>query len=107
LEPFSPLVHKLVDQYPIEFEKYSLDEIVVAAVAPLVRRMVTSWEPFKDPEEFISVFRGWRRVLKVRGGEEEEKTKTQVDVYGGRGGMVASPLPEEYVLCSLLTVRLY
>jgi tuftelin-interacting protein 11 len=36
LEPFSPLFHQLMDQYSAEFERYRLDEIVVAAIAPLV-----------------------------------------------------------------------
>lgn len=36
LEPLSPLFYKLVDQFSREFERYRLDEIVVAAIAPLV-----------------------------------------------------------------------
>jgi hypothetical protein len=37
LEPFSPYFSKLLDQYSREFDKYRLDEIVVAAIAPVVR----------------------------------------------------------------------
>jgi len=39
LEPFSPFVCKLVDQFPMVLQ-HELDEVVVAAVAPLVRRKV-------------------------------------------------------------------
>jgi tuftelin-interacting protein 11 len=37
LEPFSPHFHKLLSQFPSEFDKYKLDEVVVAAIAPIVR----------------------------------------------------------------------
>jgi tuftelin-interacting protein 11 len=37
LEPFSPHFSKLLDHYLREFDKYRLDEIVVAAIAPVVR----------------------------------------------------------------------
>jgi len=40
LEPFSLFVCKLVDQFPMELKKYGLNEVVVAAVAPLARRKV-------------------------------------------------------------------
>ncbi len=36
LEPFSPHFHKLLSQFPSEFDRYRLDEIVVAAVVPIV-----------------------------------------------------------------------
>ncbi|RDB23676.1 hypothetical protein Hypma_009153 [Hypsizygus marmoreus] len=82
LEPFSPLFYTLVDQYSHEFEKYRLDEIVVAAIAPLVRRMVTNWNPLEDPSAFVSTFRTWRRALRVNIAEEQPQT--QVDVYGSK-----------------------
>lgn len=83
LDPFSPLFHKLVDQFPIEFERYHLDDIVVAAVAPLLRRMVAQWKPLEDPTAFISTFRGWRRALKVN-SSDEKPPQTQVDIYGSQ-----------------------
>jgi len=36
LEPFSPHFHKLLYQFPTEFDRYRLDEIVVAAIVPIV-----------------------------------------------------------------------
>jgi len=80
----------------MELEKYGLDEVVIAAVAPLVRRKVAGWDPLKEPKEFISVFSEWRKALRVRGEEEESKEETQADVHGGRR-MDISPPPEEYV----------
>jgi hypothetical protein len=36
LDPFSPHFSQLLVQFPSEFDRYRLDEIVVAAIAPLV-----------------------------------------------------------------------
>ena len=80
----------------MELEKYGLEEVLVAAVAPVVRRKVAGWDPLKEPREFISVFSEWRKALRVRGEEEEGKEETQVDVYGGQR-MDIPPPPEEYV----------
>ncbi|KAG5647479.1 hypothetical protein DXG03_009414 [Asterophora parasitica] len=82
LEPFSPLFFTLVDQFSREFERYRLDEIVVAAIAPLVRRMVASWNPLEDPTAFVSTFRTWRRALRVN--TEEKAPESQIDIYGSK-----------------------
>ncbi|KAJ7463399.1 GC-rich sequence DNA-binding factor-like protein-domain-containing protein [Mycena galericulata] len=88
LEPFSPLFYKLVDQFSREFEKYRLDEVVVAAIAPLVRRMVATWDPLEAPMVFLSTFRSWRRALRVN-TTEEKPAQTQIDVYGSKTVAVA------------------
>lgn len=99
LDPFSPLFSHLLVQFPNEFDRYRLDEIVVAAIAPLVhvfshcrvsiltlcciaqvRRMVAQWNPLEDPSAFITTFRTWRRALKLN--EIDVKPQAQVDVYG-------------------------
>ena len=36
LEPFSPGFDKLLGQHAREFDRYRLDEVVVAAIAPVV-----------------------------------------------------------------------
>ncbi|KAK0501366.1 GC-rich sequence DNA-binding factor-like protein-domain-containing protein [Armillaria luteobubalina] len=80
LDPFSPLVYRLLSEYSNEYDKYRLDEIVVAAIAPSVRRMVSQWDPLQDPTFLISTFRSWRLALRV--SSPPEKPQTQVDVYG-------------------------
>lgn len=37
LEVFSPLIEKLVTNFKSEYDRYGLDEIVVSAIAPVVR----------------------------------------------------------------------
>jgi tuftelin-interacting protein 11 len=41
LEPLAPSFDKLLGQFPKEFEQYRLDEIVVAAIAPMVSTYLT------------------------------------------------------------------
>ncbi|KAJ7210525.1 GC-rich sequence DNA-binding factor-like protein-domain-containing protein [Mycena pura] len=94
LEEFSPLFYKLVDQFSSEFEKYRLDEIVVAAIAPLVRRMVATWDPLTAPMTFLSSFRNWRRALRVK-APETVPAQTQIDVYGSKTVFIAQAEIEE------------
>jgi len=42
LEPFSPCFQWLINEYAPEYEEYHLDEIVVAAIVPIVWRMVVT-----------------------------------------------------------------
>ena len=80
LEPFSPHFQKLISEYSYEYDKYRLDEIVVAAIAPVVRRLVANWNPLEQPSSFLTTFRSWQRALKIN--DVEIPPKTQVDVYG-------------------------
>lgn len=79
LDDFSPLFSKLL-QFSPEFDKYRLDEIVVAAIVPIVRRIVAQWNPLRDPSTLVSTFRNWKQALKVN--IVEEPPQMQVDVYG-------------------------
>ncbi|RXW22157.1 hypothetical protein EST38_g3707 [Candolleomyces aberdarensis] len=92
LEPFSPHITRLVNQFSNEFDKYQLDEIVVAAIAPTLRRMVVSWNPLEDPLAFLSTFRQWRRALKVN--TENAEPNDTVDIYGART-IIAAPVEEK------------
>ncbi|KAJ7056581.1 GC-rich sequence DNA-binding factor-like protein-domain-containing protein [Mycena amicta] len=65
LEDFSPLFYKLLEQFSRELEKYRLDEIIVAAIAPLVRRIVSTWNPLAVPMELLTTFRNWKHALRL------------------------------------------
>ena len=80
LEPFSPHFQKLISEYSYEYDKYRLDEIVVAAIAPVIRRLVANWDPLEQPSSFLPTFRLWQRALKIN--NVEAPSRTQVDVYG-------------------------
>ncbi|KAF9269153.1 TFP11-domain-containing protein [Marasmius fiardii PR-910] len=91
LDHFSPLFYKLMSEYEREFEQYQLDELVVAAIAPLVRRMVAQWNPLEDPIAFMDAFRNWRRGLCVN---QEKPPEMQIDRYGS-ATVAASPVQVE------------
>ncbi|KJA28197.1 hypothetical protein HYPSUDRAFT_34579 [Hypholoma sublateritium FD-334 SS-4] len=82
LDLFSPLFEKLIHEFGNEYDKYHLDELVVAAITPTMRRMSADWNPLEDPTRFLSTFRSWRRALKIN--TEEPPPKTEVDVYGSK-----------------------
>jgi tuftelin-interacting protein 11 len=110
LEPFSPHFHKLLSQFPSEFDKYKLDEVVVASIAPIVRvttaenpyqylpfyqvrRMLSQWKPLEEPDKLLSTFRLWRRALKLA-DHEERPPDTQVGFLGGSAFPVPPPKVE-------------
>jgi tuftelin-interacting protein 11 len=80
LELFSPHFQKLISEYSYEYDKYRLDEIVVAAIAPVIRLLVANWNPLEQPSSFLSTFRLWQRALKIN--DVKIPSRTQVDVYG-------------------------
>lgn len=53
LEPFSTHFEKLIGLYPAEFERYRLDEIVVAAIAPIVSGPGLSVQLYAYPTSFL------------------------------------------------------
>ncbi|KAI0035361.1 GC-rich sequence DNA-binding factor-like protein-domain-containing protein [Vararia minispora EC-137] len=81
LDPLSPYIEKLVTEYPREFDRYRLDELVVAAMAPIVRRSMAGWKPLEEPELLLDTFRLWRSALKVN-EEPIKPPDTQVGLYG-------------------------
>ena len=81
LEPFGPAFDKLLGRHAAEFDRCRLDEVVVAAIAPVVRilvvsvengssltlcpqvrRMLAQWDPLQDPTAFTTQFRAWRQL---------------------------------------------
>ncbi|KAL0571701.1 hypothetical protein V5O48_010262 [Marasmius crinis-equi] len=105
LDQFSPLFYKLMSEYDREFEKYQLDELIVAAITPLVRRAVAQWKPLEDPTAFMQTFRNWRRGLRVNSAEKPPEL--QVDRYGTTTVSTASPqmyVASESFVGSALTV---
>ncbi|KAI0924244.1 hypothetical protein AcW2_005176 [Taiwanofungus camphoratus] len=93
LEPFSANFEKLLGQYPREFDRYQLDEIVVAAIAPVVRRMLAEWQPLVDPTAFTPMFKLWRGALKM--AVPDEKPQDQVQVYGSSVVVTTAPVIEK------------
>lgn len=94
LDPLTPLFQNLMDGYAHEFDRYGLDELIVAAIAPLVRRIAANWNPLEDPTRFITTFRGWRRALKIN-AHEDKPPENRLNVYGSNASV--APAPEVWV----------
>ena len=91
LDNFSPLFSQLL-QFPTEFNRYRLDEVVVAAIAPIVRSMIAQWNPLLDPSTLVSTFRTWKQALKVN--VVEQSSQTQVSLHGVQA-VVPLPVVEQ------------
>ncbi|KAI6114784.1 GC-rich sequence DNA-binding factor-like protein-domain-containing protein [Pisolithus croceorrhizus] len=81
LDDLSPLFSKLLVEFPAEFDKYHLDEIVVAAILPIVRRAVAQWNPLRDPSGLVSTLRGWKQALKVNAADETLQVQKPMTPY--------------------------
>jgi tuftelin-interacting protein 11 len=110
LDPLTPHVDKLITQYPQEYDRYRLDEIVVAAMAPIVsgsshnssrllltapfqvRRSMAGWQPFEEPDLLLDNFRLWRRALKTT--EPPKPPEAQVGFYGAATVTTSVPPPQ-------------
>ncbi|TDL21778.1 TFP11-domain-containing protein [Rickenella mellea] len=82
LESFTPPITTLLTTYPTEYDRYRLDEIVVAAIAPIMRRMMAEWRPLEEPDMFVRTLSGWKGALKMN--VVDTGPETRVDVYGTR-----------------------
>ncbi|KAG8969569.1 hypothetical protein FRC03_002008 [Tulasnella sp. 419] len=65
LDGFSKHFETLVREYSNECDKYGLDEIMVAAIAPVFRRMLGSWNPLLEPMFLTQQLRQWRTAFKM------------------------------------------
>ncbi|KAG9022220.1 hypothetical protein FS837_006526 [Tulasnella sp. UAMH 9824] len=91
LQPFAPSVTSLIHDYSPEYEKYKLDDIVVAAIAPVVRRLLTQWQPLEDPTFLTGELRAWKPALRTSAVPRED---SQVVLYGGFKADVAKKKEE-------------
>ncbi|KAG8976662.1 hypothetical protein FRB90_009094, partial [Tulasnella sp. 427] len=91
LQPFVPAVTTLVHDYSPEYDKYNLDDIVIAAVAPVMRRLLTQWHPLEDPAFLTADLRAWKPALRMSAAPRED---SQVVLYGGFKADVVKPKEE-------------
>lgn len=109
LQPFSLAVSNLLVDYSPEYEKYKLDEIVVAAIAPVVssfcyvrcinlialrqmRRLLYDWKPLEDPDFMTTELRSWKKALVL---SPVPSLETQIAFYGGSSRVTVSSKPVE------------
>ncbi|EJD51791.1 TFP11-domain-containing protein [Auricularia subglabra TFB-10046 SS5] len=88
-DTFTPGFSRLVEEYPKEYTSYHLDHIVVASVAPAVRRDLASWHPLEEPSKLTAVFAQWQPALKMT---IPEAPKTDVGMYSGISVIPSKPI---------------
>ncbi len=53
-------------EYKDEIDAYALSEVAVAAIHPLLRNEMESWEPLKDPTHLVTYFQRLRGILEIK-----------------------------------------
>ncbi|KAJ3162897.1 Tuftelin-interacting protein 11 [Geranomyces variabilis] len=77
---FSGPFHRLQAEYFAEYKQYRLDELVVAALAPVMKRLLADWDPLTDPTFAADVFRQWKQLLRFESGTESKRRGMDFDV---------------------------
>ncbi|KLO11034.1 TFP11-domain-containing protein [Schizopora paradoxa] len=103
LDIFDEHIDKLLNYFGKEYERYRLDEIVVAAITPIFRRMMSAWRPSEDPSAYTGKLRRWKTALKMNDAPPE--TGLQVDVYGGHTVTKTPMTPYESLLWNIWLPR--
>jgi tuftelin-interacting protein 11 len=81
LSKLSPGIEKLVKEFGTEDERYGIDEIMVAAIAPAFKANLATWSPLEDPNKMTSILKVWRPALRMSSKPEPDM---EVDIYGAR-----------------------
>lgn len=67
-----------------EYEAYRLDEVVVGAIAPTMKRAWSEWNPLESPTAHLDDLKQWRRMyrLQKRDATTSEDDARQIDLFG-------------------------
>ena len=81
LAKLSPGIEKLVREFSGEYERYGIDEVVVAALAPAFKATLETWSPLHEPNKMTDILKTWRPALRFSSKPEPDM---EVDIYGVR-----------------------
>lgn len=81
LEALSPFVERFINEFSPEYERYRLDEVVVASIAPLLRLELANWQPLEQPKRWTTVFTTWRTALKMSSRPQDDGSSALVSIY--------------------------
>ncbi|XP_068619561.1 septin-interacting protein 1 [Battus philenor] len=63
LETSYEVLADLKESFPLEYEMFSLGTIGGNIVSPLLSALLAKWDPLQQPEEPISIFLKWKKLL--------------------------------------------
>ncbi|KAI5479686.1 tuftelin-interacting protein 11 [Pseudohyphozyma bogoriensis] len=81
LRPFVDEFDELLGGFGDEYESLRLDEVVVAAISPVFRRLFQNWDPLTSPTFAVKELKGWRKHFLIDKDLPKEASM-DVDVYG-------------------------
>ncbi|PWN23283.1 TFP11-domain-containing protein [Microstroma glucosiphilum] len=68
LEAFEPLAVRIQQESDADIEKFGLDEALVGALTPPMKRLLADWDPLQDADGISATLHRWRRALRALGG---------------------------------------
>lgn len=70
-----------------EFEQYRLDEVVVGAIAPIMKAAWQEWGVLANPTAYLDDLRTWRKAYRLQKRElADGEDSLQFDLLGGAAG---------------------
>ena len=64
VKSFSRVFTDLKVSYPEEYKVHKLTSLAVAIAYPLLRQVLSEWNPIEDPLEHLDLFKKWKDLLK-------------------------------------------
>lgn len=80
-KPISELLDTATDD---EFRRYKLDEIVVAALAPLLKRAWMEWDVLEKPTQYLAELSSLKKAFRCR--QRKRDASNEVGLFGGHAG---------------------
>ncbi|KAI9105001.1 GC-rich sequence DNA-binding factor-like protein-domain-containing protein [Phlyctochytrium arcticum] len=71
---FAMIFNKIKTELSGEFKSYGLDQLVVASVAPIVRKLLQDWNLLEQPAFASSAFRSWQKLLMATPASDQAKS---------------------------------
>ncbi|SCZ98960.1 BZ3500_MvSof-1268-A1-R1_Chr3-1g05734 [Microbotryum saponariae] len=86
---FIDVFDELLGDYEDEYAVLQLDEIVVAAIAPLCRKLFATWDPLTSPSYAVDQLKRWKKHFLIDKHEardlEVKKGLGEAEVFGSTG----------------------
>lgn len=65
-----------------EYDQYRLDEVVVGAIAPIMKTAWADWDVLAQPMAHLEDLRQWRKAYRLQKRDTDADASLQVDLFG-------------------------
>lgn len=81
IETFADLFSQLLNvATEDEYKQYKLDEVIVAALAPLLKRAWQEWDVLAEPTLYLTELKKWKKAFRCR--QRRSDTSNAVGIFG-------------------------